>query len=219
MPQNLIMFPSAKEYVADNSHDPLRFYYYPVIGKLYRRRVEMCLDLLPDGDIALEVGFGSGVSLPNLNNKYKELHGIDLKSDCNAVMSCFSERGIQAHLINGSVTKLPYENEKFDAVLLVSILEHLLPQDLHTAFQEIRRVLRPGGVMVYGVPVERPLMVTAFKLLGYDIRQHHFSTEKEVEEAARKYFLFREKKELHVLGMRFLAVYEAELFRKDDGYE
>ena len=212
MSRKLIMLPSAKDYISDDTHDPLRFYYYPVIGKLYRRRVEMCLDLLPGGDAVLEVGFGSGVSLPSLNNKYKELHGIDIKSDCDAVMSCFSERGLQARLINGSITKLPYEKEKFDAVLLISILEHLPPQDLHVAFQEIHRVLRPRGVVVYGVPIERPLMVTAFKLLGYDIRQHHFSTEKEVEKAARMYFSPGNKKILHALGMQALAIYEARLF-------
>jgi ubiquinone/menaquinone biosynthesis C-methylase UbiE len=208
------MFPSAKDYVSDDTHDPLRLYYYPVIGALYRRRLEMCLELLPEGGVVLEVGFGSGVSLPNLHTKYKELHGVDLKSNCDAVMSCFAERGIYAHLINGSVTELPYENEKFDAVLLVSILEHLLPQELPVAFQEIRRVLRPGGAMVYGVPIERPLMVTAFKLLGYDIHQHHFSTEKQIEETARMYFSVGGKNVLRALRMWFLAIYEAHLYFK-----
>ena len=51
-------------------------------------------------------------------------------------------------------------------------------------FEEIRRVLKPGGQAVYGVPVERPLMVLAFRLLGYDIRRHHFSTEEDVSAAA-----------------------------------
>ena len=208
------MLPSVKDYVADDTHDPLKFYYYPVLGKLYRRRMEMCFELLPDGDVVLEVGFGSGVSLPNLNIKYKELHGIDLNVDCDAVMSCFSKLGIQAHLINGSVTKLPYENEKFDVVILISILEHLLPQDLHMAFQEIHRVLRHGGGVVYGVPIERPLMVAGFRMLGCDIRQHHFSTEKQIDEAARRYFMPKEKKVLQVLGMRNLAIYEAQLLVK-----
>ena len=39
--------------------------------------------------------------------------------------------------------------------------------------------------MVYGVPVERRLMVWAFRGLGYDIRQHHFSTHADVSAAAR----------------------------------
>jgi len=214
MSQQLIMFPSSKEYVRDDSHDPLRFYYYPILGKLYRKRVEMCLNLLPGGGRVLEVGFGAGVSFPNLNARYKEVYGIDLKSDCDAVTSCFAKRGIQTNLCEGSVTELPYEDGKFDAVFLVSILEHLLPQDLHKAFQEIRRVLRPGGVIVYGVPIERPMMVTAFKLMGYDIRQHHFSTEKQVEAAAKNYFTAEKKNVLHALGLPVLAVYEGQRFIK-----
>ena len=68
--------------------------------------------------------------------------------------------------------------------------------------------------MVYGAPIERPLMATAFRLLGYDIRKHHFSTEKHIEEAARMYFSPGEKKVLRALGMRALAVYEAQLLSK-----
>ena len=48
--------------------------------------------------------------------------------------------------------------------------------------------------MVYGVPIERPLMVFAFKLLGYDIRKHHFSTEKDIERAAETWFTLKERK-------------------------
>jgi len=52
------------------------------------------------------------------------------------------------------------------------------------AFREIRRVLRPGGQVVYGVPIERGFMVFMFRLLGCNIREHHFSTEKDVLNAA-----------------------------------
>ena len=93
-------------------------------------------------------------------------------------------RGIAADLRRGNVLVMPYEDNHFDTVLLISILEHLRPAELVRAFAEIRRVLRPGGQVVYGVPIERRLMVFMFRMLGYDIRQHHFSTEKDVAGAA-----------------------------------
>jgi SAM-dependent methyltransferase len=71
-------------------------------------------------------------------------------------------------------------------VLLISILEHLKPDQQATAFAEIRRVLKPGGQLVYGVPVERPLMAFMFRVLGYDIRKLHFSTEKDIARAAEQ---------------------------------
>jgi hypothetical protein len=67
-------------------------------------------------------------------------------------------------------------------------LEHLKPLELEQAFAEVKRVLKPGGQMVYGTPVEKPFMVFMFKMLGHDIRDEHFSTEKEIAAAAHKVF-------------------------------
>jgi ubiquinone/menaquinone biosynthesis C-methylase UbiE len=211
----LQMLPKSADYAAANHSDPLRFYYWPVLGKLYRRRVELCLELLPGGERVLEVGFGSGVSFLNLAELYREIYGLDLESDCTGVAACFAARGIAAQLVNGSVFDLPYPDDFFDAVLLISILEHLKPEDQDRACREIRRVLKPGGHMVYGVPVERPLMAAAFRLLGYDIRKHHFSTEKEIAAAAGSILSPAATTVLH--GLRGLAgpVYEARSFIND----
>lgn len=79
---------------------------------------------------------------------------------------------------------MPYEDDFFDTVLLISILEHIKPDEQTQAFSEIRRVLKPGGQVIYGVPIERRFMVLMFRLLGYNIHEHHFSTEKDVFDAA-----------------------------------
>lgn len=164
------------------------FYYLPVFGAMYRRRVELCLAQCRGGDGILEIGFGSGLTFLNLNEMYKKIYGLDLTCDVNVVREVFAAHGISPDLRNGNVLDMPYEDDKFDTVLLISILEHLKPDELERAFSEIRRVLKPGGQVVYGVPVERPFMVFMFRLLGYDIRKHHFSTEREVMLAAEKAF-------------------------------
>ena len=180
----LKLFPLS-QYVGVNRADPIRFYYWPVLGRLYRRRVELCLAECGGGDRVLEVGFGSGVTFPTLAGRYREIHGLDFTADVAAVAAMFAGRGIRTDLRNGSVLAMPYPDGHFDTVLLISILEHLRPAEQPAAFAEIARVLRPGGRVVYGVPVERPLMVWAFRGLGYDIRQHHFSTHDDVSTAAR----------------------------------
>lgn len=81
---------------------------------------------------------------------------------------------MKTFLQNGNVLNMPYEDGYFDTVLLISILEHLKPEEQSQAFAEIKRVLKPGGQVVYGVPVERPLMVFLFRMLGHDIRQGTF---------------------------------------------
>jgi ubiquinone/menaquinone biosynthesis C-methylase UbiE len=83
---------------------------------------------------------------------------------------------------------MPYANDFFDTVFLISILEHLKPSEQIQAFGEVRRVLKLGGQVIYGVPIERRLMVAMFWLLGFNIRKHHFSTEKDVFEAANSVF-------------------------------
>jgi SAM-dependent methyltransferase len=173
-----------REYAGVGRNDPLRFYFWPVIGTMYRRRVELCLAECTGGERILEVGFGSGVTFPNLAEIYEEIYGLDLNAPVEDVAAVFRARQIQTHLQNGSVLSMPYENDFFDTVLLISILEHLKPYEQIRAFREIRRVLKPTGQVVYGVPIERRLMVFAFGLLGCDIRRHHFSTEKDVFNAA-----------------------------------
>ena len=173
------------EYVGVNRDDPIRFYNAPVFGGLYRRRVELCLAELSRGERVLEIGFGSGVTFLNLHELYKEIYGMDLTANVTEIQAFFEKKGISTNLCNGSVLEMPYQDNYFDSVLLISILEHLKPNDQVKAFQEICRVLKPGGQVVYGVPVERPLMVFLFRLLGYDIHEHHFSTEEDVAQAAR----------------------------------
>jgi ubiquinone/menaquinone biosynthesis C-methylase UbiE len=179
----LKMLPREKYQGVDNK-DPIHLYYWPLIGRAYRRRVEMCLEECRGGRSILEVGFGTGLSFLNLNEMYEEIHGIDLTADHVLIQSFFEGIGIKTELRQGNLLELPYKDGSFDTVLLVSILEHLQPAEQERAFSEIKRVLKPGGQVVYGVPVERPLMVAMFRLLGYNIRLFHFSTEQDVSQAA-----------------------------------
>jgi ubiquinone/menaquinone biosynthesis C-methylase UbiE len=212
-PPRLKLLPKG-QYVGVNSDDPIRFYRWPVIGSMYRRRVELCLGECTGGKSILEIGFGSGLTFTNLHDTYQEIHGLDLTADTTAVQSAFAKRGVQTHLQNGNILQMPYEENQFDTVLLISILEHLKPHDQPKAFAEIRRVLKPGGQVVYGVPIERPLMVFMFRRLGYDIREHHFSTEQDVSNAAAQ-----SMKKIRVIQMQgkppiFGPVYEVGHFTK-----
>ena len=187
----------ASQYKGVNQYDPIKYYYWPIFGRMYRQRVELALGECTGGERILEVGFGTGLAFPNLHDVYKEIHGIDLTADIHAVQSVFEPTGIPLFLEKGDVLKMPYQDNFFDTVLLVSILEHLKPVELKQAFVEVSRVLKPGGQMVYGTPVEKPFMVFMFSLLGHNIRDEHFSTEKEIEEAAHKGF-----SKGHVINMK-----------------
>ncbi len=188
MPIPALKLLPAKTYKGVNQYDPIKYYYWPVFGKMYRQRVELALGECTGGERILEVGFGTGLAFPNLHDMYKEIHGIDLTADIEAVKSVFEPMGIPLFLEKGDVLNMPYPDGIFDTVLLVSILEHLKPLELEQAFAEVKRLLKPGGQMVYGTPVEKPFMAFMFRILGHDIRDEHFSTEKEIAAAAYKAF-------------------------------
>jgi len=202
------------EYVGVNNLDPIRFYHWPILGAMYRRRVELCLGECRGGERILEIGFGTGLTFMNLHETYREIHGLDLTADVCAVQAAFAARHVQTELRRGNVLEMPYEGNFFDTVLLISILEHLKPQEQFKAFAEIERVLKPGGQVIYGVPIERPLMVFMFRMLGCDIRKEHFSTELDVSFAAQERL-----QKVRVLQMRsrppiFGPVYEVGHFLK-----
>jgi ubiquinone/menaquinone biosynthesis C-methylase UbiE len=203
-----------KEYRGVPREYSVIFYFLPIFGRLYRRRVELCLAECKGGDSILEVGFGSGLTFLNLNGMYKKIYGLDLSCNVKEIAQVFARLGVHPDLRNGNVLDMPYQDNQFDTVLLISILEHLKPEELDRAFSEIKRVLKPGGQVVYGVPVERPFMVAMFALLGHNIRKHHFSTEQDVAAAASKHF-----KQVRVMPMKgtpaiFGNVYEIGHFIK-----
>ena len=45
-------------------------------------------------------------------------------------------------------TSLPYEDASFDSCVCISVLEHVRRGDDQTVLEELRRVLRPGGLLV-----------------------------------------------------------------------
>jgi SAM-dependent methyltransferase len=202
-------------YIGVNEADPLRFYFYPVFGHYYRRRVDLCLRELKGGHRILEVGFGSGLTFLNLHKLYDEIWGIDLTCSINDIHELFIKMGIETHLQNGYVQNMPYPNGYFDSVLIISTLEHLQPSEMVLVFQEISRVLRPGGQVVYGVPVEHPLMVFLFKVLGVNIRDHHYSTEIDVANAVKHTFRVGRIKDMKVISKIGPSIYKIGAFVKD----
>ena len=99
--------------------------------------------------------------------------------------------------------------------IVSKFLEPLMPEAPNKACQELRQALKPGGHMVYGVPAERPLMAATFRLLRCNIRERHFSTEKEIATAAGSILSPIKTMVLRRLGGLAGPVYEARSFIND----
>ena len=96
----------------------------------------------------LDVGCGTGTMLTYLGTLGKA-EGVDI--DAEAVGYC-RERGLENVRI-GEAAELPFEDGSFDLVTALDVVEHL--DDDAAAFREMRRVLRPGGLLLVTVPAHR----------------------------------------------------------------
>lgn len=102
------------------------------------RWVRTQMNRLPAGSRVLDVGCGEGVLVEAYASRFA-IQGIDLDYS--------SERVRQ-----GSVLDLPFASASFDAVLCLDVLEHLGHDEQPRALGEIRRVLDPGGHVIFSLP-------------------------------------------------------------------
>lgn len=97
----------------------------------------------------LEVGCGTGGELSRfvvLGADPSRLSGIDLRPDA---VDEARQRIPAAHLVTGDATRLPYPDDSFDLVYQATALSSMPSPSMrrHVA-EEMRRVARPGGLIV-----------------------------------------------------------------------
>jgi SAM-dependent methyltransferase len=103
----------------------------------------------PFGD-ALEIGAGTGYF--SLNLARAGVVGRATCTDISPGMVAALERnarelGVEVRTAVCEATALPFPDGSFDVVLGHAVLHHL--PDLERAFREFRRVLRPGGIVLF----------------------------------------------------------------------
>jgi len=179
--------------------DPLHFYYRWGIRGVFRKRLAMVVELLGDRryDELLEVGFGSGIFLPELAARCRRLYGVDVHGNFDLVEAMLGQEGIQATLVDCPVQKIAFEDGRFDCVVSASVLEHV--HDVDQAIDEIARVLRPDGVAVLAFPVENLLTDIALWItyipLNTRLKDEHVSDHRAILAAIRRRFrIVRERR-------------------------
>jgi ubiquinone/menaquinone biosynthesis C-methylase UbiE len=161
----------------------------PVLGAIQRARFRLLVDLFAGRrfDRLLEVGYGSGVFLPELARRSRELHGIDIHREPDRVMVRLASRDVRATLATASAEAMPYDDDFFDAVVAVSSFEFI--EDLDRACLEIRRVLARRGAFFVVTPGDSPILDAGLKLLtGADARSDYGEGRKKVMPALERHF-------------------------------
>jgi len=99
--------------------------------------------------IGLDPGCGDGSNIPWMSTYVTDLYACDY--NLLRLMRAQNQPGGKQVFLADALN-LPVANDTFDLIYFNHVLEHI-PDD-EKALQEICRVLKPGGLMVLGVPNE-----------------------------------------------------------------
>jgi ubiquinone/menaquinone biosynthesis C-methylase UbiE len=128
---------------------------------------------LAPGDAVLEIGCGHGQTLARLAERVAG--GFAAGIDPSDVMVRLATRRLRRAIARGraaveraEASRLPFPDARFDAALAV----HVLPfwPDPTRELREIRRVLRPGGLLVLGFRPDGPEARASLPASVYHLR-------------------------------------------------
>jgi len=115
-----------------------------------RRKADALVDLAtrqlgdPTRLRALDVGCGIGLTDGMLVGRFGELHGVDL-ARAAVERAAATNPGVEYQSYDG--TRLPYDDESFDLAFAICVVHHIAVNERLTFATELRRVVRPGGVV------------------------------------------------------------------------
>lgn len=122
-----------------------------------------------DNSSVLDAGCGNGnYVIDELRSKFKLAVGIDVDKKFTSKNVCLDK------VVIGNLDNLPFDNNSFDLVVSLWVLEHL--QNPNVVFAEINRVLKSGGVFAFVTPSKNSFLILFRRLLNK--RLNNFLVEK-----------------------------------------
>jgi SAM-dependent methyltransferase len=123
---------------------PRRFNTWPLMAKL-----------AGDAEHRLEIGPGLRPRSPISGTRFLDISPF--------VVARLNARGGLGHC--GDITELPFTEHSMDLVAAFDVIEHV--EDDRRVFAEIRRVLKPGGQLVFSVPLHADRWTTFDDYVGH----------------------------------------------------
>ena len=98
--------------------------------------------------VVLEVGIGSGLNLPFYTSAVTRLYGVDPSAELLAIAKPKAAAApFPVELLNRDASRLPLAAESVDTVVVTWSLCSIA--DTPEALREMRRVLKPGGTLIF----------------------------------------------------------------------
>ncbi|MGD8395896.1 MAG: class I SAM-dependent methyltransferase [Candidatus Eiseniibacteriota bacterium] len=117
-------------------------------------RITTLIDTLPEGSRVLDAGCGAG-TFP-----YAEYPGLQV-----AAVDLAPGPELAGHAVRATASRLPFPDAVFDLVIAHWLFEHV--DDLDATLDEVRRVMRPGGLLAVAVPNSHSFEDRAYRLVSH----------------------------------------------------
>ncbi|HEY4462705.1 MAG TPA: class I SAM-dependent methyltransferase [Streptosporangiaceae bacterium] len=99
------------------------------------------------GDDVLEIGPGPGLTTDALRGRVARLTAVEIDDHLARELSG-RLAGTNVEVVRGDGTRLPFEEGRFSGAVMFTMLHHVPSADLQDQLLgEVRRVLRPGGLL------------------------------------------------------------------------
>lgn len=126
---------------------------YRDLGYLKHKDYILHLLNIKEGEKLLDVGCADGAMMVYCGLQGAEVHGADLSPEFIEKANSYLKRfGIKGSAKLCDVRKTGFPDNHFDKVISGDFFEHLSVEDNILALKEIRRVLKPGGILVIKTP-------------------------------------------------------------------
>ena len=113
--------------------------------RMWARRLKGIESMANRGSI-LDVGFGEGLFLELAKQNGWQVHGTDV----SAYATEFASKRLGQNVFCGEIWDAGFNEQGFDVITLWHVLEHTT-SPMRT-LQEVRKVLKPGGLLALAVP-------------------------------------------------------------------
>jgi tRNA (uracil-5-)-methyltransferase TRM9 len=111
---------------------------------IFRKELEGLVQKWQGGRL-LNIGCGHGADFLPFKTGF-ELHGIDFSGRMLQQAQRYAAKfDFHAQLVTADIRQLPYADNTFDRVIAIATYHHIETKDRLPAFQELKRVLKPGG--------------------------------------------------------------------------
>ncbi len=130
-----------------------KFFEFPIFKRLLR---PLNIDL--KGKKILEAGCGAGYGIEIISKAYspKEYYAFDLNEDMvKKSHRRIKKNNLPAKVFQGNITKLPFISNRFDVVLIFTVLHHV--PKWQKAIREVHRILKPNGIVLINEINQRSL--------------------------------------------------------------